>query len=157
MASRSETVVIRHSSSTPKVVCISYILTVLTSLQECIWKNSLQQHAGWASKTVWTCHLNCMLSGWTTLSTSKNGDLLLGVCMSKGRWKVKRLLQGGDRMRNVHCSYFLTERQNLRQLCLPNLLLFPKSQLYDDFIIATFYIDFTSWRMQILPWRPKSG
>lgn len=89
MASCSETVVVRHSSSTPNVVCISFILTVLTSLQDGIWKNSWQQYAGWASKTVWTCHLNCMLSGGATLSTSKNGGLLLEVCMSMGGGKLK--------------------------------------------------------------------
>lgn len=94
MASCSETVVVRHSSSTPNVVCISFILTVLTSLQECIWRNSLQQLAGWASKTVWTCHLNCMLNGWTTLSTSKNDDLVLEVCMSKGGGKLKSCYKG---------------------------------------------------------------
>lgn len=94
MASCSETVVVRHRSSTPNVVCISFILTVLTSPQECIWKNSWQQRAGWASKTVWTFHLNCMLSGGTTLSTSKNGDLLLEVCMSKGGGKLKGCYKG---------------------------------------------------------------
>lgn len=94
MASCSETVVVRHSSSTPNVVCISFILTVLTSLQECIWRNSLQQRAGWASKTVWTCHLNCMLNGWTIPSTSKNDDLVLEVCMSKGGGKLKGCYKG---------------------------------------------------------------
>lgn len=145
---------VKHGLSTPNVEYLSFILAVLASLQECIWKNFLQQHAGWASKTVWTCHMNCILSGWTTLSTSKNKNVLLKVCMCKWGGKLVGYYMGQaewERLLYTACSpqtYRIWKKQTNRKSPQDKKMNikphhFPKSQLYIDFIITAFCIRFT--------------
>ncbi|XP_025752225.1 aminopeptidase Q isoform X3 [Manacus vitellinus] len=96
-----------------KVLFIKILmLWKMTILLKHIWKNFLQQRAGWASKIVWTCHLNCMLSGWTTLNTKFPFSLEEQCAAMVLLWEVLKngILHG-------KCIPILTPQRTIKTSC----------------------------------------